>query len=448
MDLSPSKLRQGYRAGDYSPVDVARFVLERLYEKDQDGVWISTVAPRDLLEQAQALEARRCEMAQMPLYGLPFNVKDCIDVKGEMTTAACPEFAYRAGSSSPVVDRLLAAGALFVGKTNMDQFATGLVGTRSPYGIPRNPFNPAFISGGSSSGTAVSVATRSTSFGLGTDTGGSGRVPAAYCGVTGLKPAPGALSRRGMVAACRSFDTISVYAPEPGEAYEILSVIAGYDEADPFSDAAYHIDLLGNESESPEQLRVASPLPEQLTFFDNDQMQALFTSACERIQNLTGCSRHFDYLPFREVGDLMFFGPFAAERDASVGDFLDRNPQAGVDVVRKVILDSRRYSAREAYAAGYRITEGRHQLALLWREFDVLMLPTVGTQYTLKQVLADPLVSNFNNGYYTNFANPLGLAGIAIPAGMSAEGVPFGVTLYGPAGSEARLVRLASAFCQ
>lgn len=444
MDLSPSTLLGRYRTGDISPTEVAQYVLSRLADADQTGTWISRVEPERLLAQARALEARRDQMADLPLYGLPFNVKDCIDVAGEVTTAACPEFAYRADVSSPAVEKVLKAGALYVGKTNMDQFATGLVGVRSPYGVPRNPHNPDFIPGGSSSGTAVSVATGTTSFGLGTDTGGSGRVPAAYCGITGLKPAPGAISRRGMVSACRSFDTLSVYAREPADAYRVLTVMAGYDTEDPFSIADYRLDAWGDPMEDLHSLRIATPLPEQLEFFGNREMAALFSAACERAEKLSGPLASFDYAALRRVGDLMFFGPFAAERDLAVGSFLDHHPKAGVDVVRRVILDSRQYSAKSAYAALHLVTETRRSLDGLWSDVDLLLLPTVGTQYRLAEVADDPLTTNFNNGHYTNFANPLGLAGVAIPCGRSASGVPFGVTFYGPPGSEQRLSRLAS----
>ena len=445
MNLSPSDLLACYRAGNYTVLEVAEFVLQRQQARDQEGVWVSTVPAEQLLARARALDARRHEIDQLPLFGLPFNVKDCIDVAGEHTTAACPEFAYKAKTSSPAVERILAAGALYVGKTNMDQFATGLVGTRSPYGIPRNPYNPDYISGGSSSGTAVSVATGSTSFGLGTDTGGSGRVPAAYCGVTGLKPAPGAVSRRSMVAACRSFDTISVYTPKPNEAYTVLEVMAGFDAEDPFSNPDYRLDRYGEAGEAVGSLRVMTIGPEQREFFGNTDMAQLFESALEHVAAITGACGQFDYQPLKAVGDLMFFGPFAAERDVSVGDFLEANPHAGEAVVRKVILESRRYLAKDAYAALYQVHEARRLLDQLWRDVDVVMLPTVGTQYRIEEVLADPLTPNFNNGYYTNFANPLGLAGIAVPCGCSRVGLPFGITFYGPAGSEARLTRLAAA---
>lgn len=446
VDLSPSSLRQRYRSGDLKPSDVVAHVLQRLGDDDQQATWISTVGPDEVLARARALDDRIDEIASLPLYGLVFGVKDCIDVAGQMTTSACPEFAYRADVTSPVVAKALEAGALYIGKTNLDQFCTGLVGVRSPYGVPRNPHNPDYIPGGSSSGAAVSVATGTASFGLGTDTGGSGRVPASYCGVTGLKPAPGCLSRRAVVAACRTIDTISIYAKWPEDAYRVLEVLAEFDPLDPFSDPHYRVDdWTPAEPTSP---RIAVPRESDLAFFGNSETAALFGRAQRLAGQVLGRVSAVSYELFREINQLMFAGPLVAERDVSLGQFFDAHPEAGVDAVRQLVLGSRSQSAADAYRAHYRIVEARLEMETFWTRHDLLLLPTVGTLYTVEQALANPFEPSFNNGYYTNFANPLGLSAISVPFAVTACGVPYGITLVAPAGAEAYLSRVAQQFTE
>ncbi|MGT2439724.1 amidase family protein [Bradyrhizobium betae] len=423
---------------------MAAHVLSRLNAADQSGVWISTAKPESVMAAARALDARVGEIEALPLYGLVFSVKDCIDVAGEQTTSACPEFAHVAKDTSPVVADAIAAGAIYVGKTNMDQFATGLVGVRSPYGIARNPHNPDYIPGGSSSGAAVSVATGTSSFAFGTDTGGSGRVPASYCGVTGFKPAPGAFSQRGMVYACRSFDTISLYTQQPDDAYDIYRVLARHDPADGFSP----IDFAGwTQQASPARpLKIATPRLDQLKFFGNAETEGLFGDALHRLRQLDLPVAPVDFSPFTSINDLMFFGPFLAERDVSVGAFLDANPDAGVRIVRDLVIGSRKFTAADAYRALYEVKDVQRSLRAFWERHDALVVPTVGTILSIADVARDPLTANFNNGYYTNFANPLGLAAIAVPNAVTGAGVPYGVTFLAPAGRERLLTDLARTF--
>ena len=444
MDITPGFLRTAYRDARLTPSEVMAHVLSRLSDDDQSGVFISTVNPDAAMAAARALDRRLADIEALPLYGLIFSVKDCIDVEGEPTTSACPEFRYIASTSSPVVADAIAAGALYIGKTNMDQFATGLVGVRSPYGIARNPHNPLYIPGGSSSGAAVSVATGTSSFGFGTDTGGSGRVPASYCGVTGFKPAPGAFSQRGMVYACRSFDTISLYTSTPRDAYDVYRVLARHDPLDCFSPldfAGWHV---GASSTRP--WRIATPRADHLRFFGNSETEALFADALQRLSTMGAMVAPIDFTPFISINDLMFFGPFLAERDVSVGAFLDAHPDAGIKVVRDLILGSRQLSAADTYRALYRVKEVQRSLHSFWQSHDALVVPTVGTVLTIDEVACDPLRLNFNNGYYTNFANPLGLAAIAIPNAITRAGVPYGITLLAPPGREAALTELAEAF--
>lgn len=446
MDISPAVLRSRYRSREIKPSDVMEYVLGRLHDDDQANVWISLVDADRAIKAAQELDDRIDEIEDLPLYGTILSVKDCVDVAGIPTTAACPAFSYVPQVSSPVVDRLLAAGALYIGKTNMDQFATGLVGVRSPYGIPTNPHNPAYIPGGSSSGAAVSVATGTSSIALATDTGGSGRVPASYCGIVGLKPGPGALSGRGMVHACRSFETLSFFSRSPVDAYTALRVSCAHDPLDGFSTRDYRCSPVDMEKAPENELRIAAPSPGNRKYFGNGETQQLFEYALRRIEEISGAVETVDYSLFDKVNQLMYFGPLVAERDLAVGEFLRAHPDKVLPVVRDLILGSDQWSAKDAYRAHYEIADARAELDLFWRNYDVFVVPTVGTLVTVQQVLAEPLQHNFNNGYYTNFANPLGMAAVSVPGGVTGVGVPYGVTFLGPSQSEGMLVRLAEVF--
>lgn len=443
MDLSPSHLFALYQTGDITPVEVVDYVYSRLGDTDQEASWIHIVPRDDAVAAARTLDKAGRAAKSLPLYGLPFNVKDCIDVAGMPTTSACRPFSYTATETSPVVQKALDLGAICIGKTNLDQFATGLVGVRSDYGIPRNPHNPDYITGGSSSGTAVSVATGTTSFGFGTDTGGSGRVPASYCGIAGLKPVPGALSRRGMVYACRSIDTISIYTKTAADALTVYEPLIGYDPEDPFSLPGYLLD----PAMEPAEAVCAVPANDQLEFFGNPETEKIFKDGAARAVRSFGAVTEIDYAPFLEINQLLFSGPMVAERYASVGRFLEENPDAGVPAVRQIILGAQDRTAADAYKGLYRIAEVRRYLeTAFWPTYDALMVPTVGTLVTLTEIERDPITPNFNNGYYTNFANPLGLAAVAVPNGVASSGVPCGVTFVGPPGSEGKLVSMATAF--
>jgi allophanate hydrolase len=382
----------------------------------------------------------------LPLYGLPFGVKDCIDVEGQPTTCACPEFAYTPQRSASVVDRLIAAGAIYIGKTNLDQFATGLVGTRSPYGTARNPFNTDYIPGGSSSGSAVAVAARLVSFALGTDTGGSGRVPGSYNNVCGLKPTVGRISPRGLVNACRTIDCISVYALSGADAMDVLRVGEGYEPETAFSRVPPSPEEIRPPYRTGETFTFGVPNDRFLEFFDDPDTPRLFEEAIAAMQALGGKAQRIDYSPMLEVNKMMFFGPLVAERYASVGQFLQDNPDAGDLVVRGIIEDSQKLSAVETFRIIYRLEETKRQLLSLWAEIDLLMVPTVGRIWKKEEIAADPLGPNFKNGYYTNFVNPLDLAAVATPNGFARDGVPVGVTLIGKPYSEAFLSSLADWF--
>ena len=433
--LTIGALRRAYLSGDATPTSVVERIIGRFGDADQTAVWISTATPEDLFRRARALAADASAIDRLPLYGIPFSVKDNIDVAGQPTTAACPGFAYRADSSATVVARAEAAGAIYVGKTNLDQFATGLVGVRSPYGTPRNPFNPDYIPGGSSAGAGVSVSTGMVGFAFGTDTGGSGRIPASYNGIYGLKPAPGEWGRSGLVYACRSFDTATVFAAALDDVLAVDAVVRGPDPSDPFS-----TDIKRRERPAP---RIAMIPPGRVETFGDTDIATLYRAAHARLSQLCPDLAAADISPFQAINNLMFFGPLLAERDVSVGAFIDANPAACHPVVAKLIQSSRSFTAADAYRAQYQVAEARHATRPFWRDHDVLVTPTVGALATLAMCRDDPLGPNFRNGTYTNFANPLGLAALSVPFGATPDGVPWGLTLYTLPERHAAAVHLA-----
>jgi allophanate hydrolase len=403
-------------------------VLANIARAPDRRAWITLLPRERVLEYAAALAKR--DPTTLPLYGIPFAIKDNIDLEGVPTTAGCPDFAYTPERSAFVVDRLIAAGAIPIGKTNLDQFATGLVGTRSPYGAGRNSFNPDYISGGSSSGSAIAVAAGLVSFSLGTDTAGSGRVPAAFNNIVGLKATCGALSTSGVVPACRSLDCVSVFALSADDAQRVLGVAAVFDPNDPYSRAVSPI--------SP-GLRFGVPRPAQLEFFGDTEYARLFNEAVARLEFLGGTRVEIDFEPFLATARLLYAGPWVAERYCAVGDFLD----SMLPVTRQIIAGGRTPSAADTFRAQYRLMELRRATEQAWADMDVLLTPTAGTIYRIAEVEADPIGLNSNLGYYTNFVNLLDLAAVAVPAGFRSDGLPFGVTLVGRAGSDANLLSLA-----
>ena len=334
-----------------------------------------------------------------------------------------------------MVQKLIDAGAIPLGKTNLDQFATGLVGTRSPYGACRNSIDAKYISGGSSSGSAVAVALGLASFALGTDTAGSGRIPAAFNNIVGLKPTLGRLSTRGVVPACRSLDTVSIFALTCGEAAWVLDAAAGFDAADAYSRSASNVPLAGK--------RVGVPRPEDLQFFGDQDYSRLFETAVRKLQTLGFTPVTVDLAPFLETARLLYEGPWIAERHAAVGEFLDSNPGAALDVTRQIIMAGSRPSASAAFRGQYRLQALKRETGAQWASMDFLALPTAGTIYEVAAIEADPVRLNGNLGRYTNFMNLLDLAGVAVPAGFRTDGMPFGVTLVGPTWSERALLTVA-----
>jgi allophanate hydrolase len=410
--------------------------FNRIRERADDGVWISLFSEEKVLRAAEELES---DSRELPLRGRTFAIKDNIDVAGLPTTAACPAFAYTPARSASVVRRLIAAGALPIGKTNLDQFATGLNGTRSPYGVPGNFYDPAYISGGSSSGSAIAVAAGLVDFALGTDTAGSGRIPAAFNNLVGFKPTRGSWSTDGLVPACRTLDCVTVLTRTIDEADKIDKVAKGFDPGDPYSRRP--VDFV------PPRVRRIGMLPdEEREFFGDGEYARLYASAVEQATAKGWVVSDFDYRPFREAANLLYGGPWVAERYSAAKSIIETNPNAVHPVVRSIILSARKFSALDAFEAQYRLASLARKSEETWQSFEALMLPSAATIYTIEQMLADPIQLNTNLGRYTNFMNLLDLCGLAVPAGFRSDGIPFGVTFFAKAWSDALLFDLAREF--
>lgn len=433
MKLALDSLRSAYESGT-KPSDVVEDVYTRIETEGMRPVWISLVPRARALKRAQDLLTN--DRRSLPLYGVPFAVKDNIDAAGMETTAGCPAFAYRPNHSATVVRRLEEAGAILIGKTNMDQFATGLVGVRSPYGACSSVFSSEHISGGSSSGSAVVVAKGLVSFSLGTDTAGSGRVPAAFNNLVGLKPTRGAISTSGVIPACRSLDCISIFAATCGDTKSIFEQARGFDAADSYSrcwkEAAGL--WLGNAP------RFGVPHESQLEFFGDEAARDLYFESIGALEDLGGRRVEIDLTPFRAAADLLYAGPWVAERLAAIESFFAEHAEEIDPVVRGIISGGTKYSAVDCFNAQYRLSELRRETSDILKTVDFLLLPTSPTTYKIAEVDADPIRLNSNLGYYTNFVNLLDLAAVALPAGFRPNGLPFGVSLIGPKFSDTALL--------
>jgi allophanate hydrolase len=438
--LGIADLTDAYRSGRASPSAVVQELFQRIRAYADPAVWITLLPIERVLEQARVLEA--CDPASLPLYGIPFAIKDNIDLADIPTTAACEEFAYRPADSAFVVAQLIRAGAMPIGKTNLDQFATGLVGTRSPYGICQNTFDPDYISGGSSSGSSVSVAAGLVSFALGSDTAGSGRVPAAFNNLIGWKPTLGRLSPGGMVPACRTLDTICVFALTAEDAARVGRIAEGYDAAEPYSRRPQKPPRSVNLGRG--RFRFGVPRPEQLQFFGNDEYPRLFDAAVAAMEELGGQRVLVDFEPFAATARLLYEGPWVAERYIAATTILQTQPDAMMPVTRTITEAGANFTAVDLFRAQYELQSLRRACDESWEQMDVLLTPTAGSIFRISEVLADPIRLNSRLGYYTNFMNLLDLSAVAVPAGFTSTRLPFGVTLAAPAWSDMQLLALAS----
>lgn len=433
--LTVSALKQAYLAGQTDPRAVVSEIFDRIAAESGGEAWIHLRDRAAVMAEAEACVVRAADPAaqrEQPLLGIPFAVKDNIDVAGLPTTAACPDFSHVAEADAAVVERLRAAGAILIGKTNLDQFATGLVGTRSPYGAVANPFNPAYMTGGSSSGSAAATARGWVAFALGTDTAGSGRVPAGACNLVGVKPSPGLVSSYGVVPACRSIDCVSVFAHTVEDGWAVLGVLAGADERDPFSAPPAPL--------GPVTRTVRLGVPTQLEFLGDALAEAAWRAALDEILALPGVQPvAIDLAPFHAVTRLLYDGPWVAERRWAVGKFMDHHGEAMDPTVRGIIARADTMSAVDAFDGRYRLEALRKHCDRALAAVDLLLVPTAPTLHTHAAIAAAPVERNSELGYYTNFVNLLGMAGLAIPGPFRADGLPAGITLLGAAGSDHRL---------
>ncbi len=435
LPFNRATLHRRYRAGE-SPLAVIDDVLARLADANDPGIFLHVLAPdrlRDLVRELPKFDSER-----YPLWGLPFAIKDNIDLEGAPTTAACPAYAYLPQQSAPVVARLVAAGAIPIGKTNLDQFATGLVGVRTPHPVPKNAYDATRVPGGSSSGSAVAVAKSIVSFALGTDTAGSGRIPAGLNNIVGLKPSVGLLSTRGVVPACRTLDCVSVFALDVADALTVLDCAAGFDELDAYSRRI--------TPDSRPMRTIAVPRTEDLLFFGDDAAAAAWDDAVAHLARCDVEISAIDLGPFVSVARLLYEGPWVAERRAAVGQFMDEQLGSLHPVTRAILDGAARYSAVDTFKAMYRLAELRRAAEAALAPYDGLAVPTAPIFPTLADLAADPIGPNSRLGTYTNFVNLLNLAAIAVPGPFRRDGLPAGLTLIGRPGSDHALAALGQRF--
>jgi allophanate hydrolase len=439
--LEIAALLHRYASGELAPEAVIDAVYDRIGSRGDDAVWISLVPREEALRAARQLPA---DARSLPLYGIPFALKDNIDAAGLPTTAACPEFAYLPTENATVVRRLLEGGAILIGKTNLDQFATGLNGTRSPYGAPATPFDPRMISGGSSSGSAVAVSAGLVSFALGTDTAGSGRVPAGFTATVGIKPSRGLVSNSGIVPACRSLDCPSICSLTIADGARVLSVIGGPDPDDPWSRA------LPVPPSSPAivglaGLTVGIPAAAHLGMDEDSAYYAAWEAVLDR---LSGAGVRFvdvDMQPFLEAGELLYSGPWLAERLSGIEDFVRTNPAALHPVTRALLESGAGVSGADVFRGMDRLLRLRSAVLPVLGGVDALLVPTAPRTFSIEEMLDDPIANNTALGRFTTFANLLDLAAVAFPADRTRDGLPFGISLLGLAGTDARLAGMGAA---
>ncbi|MDQ0392372.1 allophanate hydrolase [Labrys monachus] len=434
-----ASLHDSYRAG-LSPVAVVAEVHARHRAAADPGIFICLVEEEEAMRAAAALGP--FDPVARPLWGIPFAVKDNIDVAGLPTTAACPAFAYQPQETAAAVERLLRAGAILVGKTNLDQFATGLVGVRTPYPVPRNSFDPDLVPGGSSSGSAVAVARGIVSFALGTDTAGSGRVPAGLNNIVGIKPSLGAIPVHGVVPACKSLDCVSVFALTVEDGWAAYKAMAGPDERDPWSRRI----ALGEPAVLPPRMAVAVPDARGRIFFGDAAAQKAFDASLDLLASMGLHLVETDLGPFFDVARLLYEGAWVAERYAAIRPFIEASPEALLPVTRQIIGGATRHSAADAFAGLYRLAELRQVTEKLWTRVQALAVPTLPRPYSRADLDADPIGPNSKSGLYTNFVNLLNLCAVASPGPFRFDGLPAGVTFIAPAGRDALAAALAARF--
>ena len=441
IDLSINALHDAYRDGSLSPLQLLGYIVERSNQYKDDSIWITQLNKSQIEEYVARLPQQFD--ASLPLYGIPFAIKDNIDLAGCDTSAACKAFAHQANDSATVVQLLLDAGAIPIGKTNLDQFATGLVGTRSDYGICVNPFDRNYLSGGSSSGSAVAVALGLCSFSLGTDTAGSGRVPAAFNNIVGLKPSKGLLSCNGVLPACRSLDCVSIFALNADDANLVFEVAARYDEGDVYARQNPFYNSKHCYGKTTESFRFGVLAAEQFAKFQNEEYSKLYLEYCDRLSSLGGSAVTVDFSPFSDAARLLYDGPWVAERYAAIEEFIRQRQQEMHPVTREIIGKARALNSINAFKAFYQLQAYKQAADNILKTVDFVVTPTTVDHYSIEAEQQQPIKLNSQLGYYTNFMNLLDLSAVAVPAAMRDEGLPYGVTLFSSAFSDRKLMSFA-----
>lgn len=443
MDLMDvESLLTGYKNGAYDPLEIVEEVIARIAAAGDDHVWIARVSEQDLRRRANELRMLRSTglADSLPLYGIPFAVKDNIDIAGFSTTVGCPDFAYQPERTAPVVQLLINAGGILIGKTNMDQFAIGLTGARSPYGVPRNPYGKEYIPGGSSSGSAVAVASELVTFALGTDTAGSIRIPAGFNNVVGLKPTRGLVSTTGSTPACRSLDCIAILAADAKSAEAVLKVVTAFDPSDLFSRPNK------STSDVPPVRRIGVLREEHREFFGDSEAAAVYEDGISRLRKIGFSCVEIDFAPFREVAELLYNGAWMAERDIAVGGFIRSNPDAVIPATRINIESSSKFSAVDGFKSYYRLRELKRVTAVIWTKIDALFVPTAPAIYRVEEADRDPMGLMQRLSHYTNFVNLLDLCAVASPSGFTSKGLPVGATFIAPAFHDSALIEASRQF--
>jgi allophanate hydrolase len=437
MNLTITALQQAYQSNAITPQQLFGKLLKEAALLD--NVWIHLLTADEIQPYIDNLMTKSPQ--ECPLWGVPFAIKDNIDLAGIPTTAACPEFSYVPDQSAHVIAQFIEAGAIPLGKTNLDQFATGLVGTRSPHGATPNSFNKAYISGGSSSGSAVATASGVVTFALGTDTAGSGRVPACFNNLVGLKPSKGLLSTSGVVPACRSLDCVSIFSLTADDARTVFSVAADFDPTDCFA----RQNPITNQGcvELAEAFTFAVPLDNQLKFFGDEAYKQAYQNAIEQLESIGGTKVVIDFSPMLDAAQLLYEGPWVAERYVATKDILLNNPSAMMSVTKTIIEGGAKPTAADTFEALYKLHALKQLADEIVSKVDVLMTPTAGRHYTIVEIEAEPIIRNSHLGYYTNFMNLLDFSAIAVPTCLTDNNMPFGVTLFSAAMTDQRLLTLA-----
>jgi allophanate hydrolase len=445
LDMTIPAIHQAYRQGSLTPDQLVDHILSRCDEYSDHAIWIRQLSKQEIQPYLDRLSTS--SVNELPLYGIPFAIKDNIDLAGIPTTAACVEFSYKPTEHAHVVAQLINAGAIPIGKTNLDQFATGLVGVRSPesWGPCKNSINPDYISGGSSAGSAVAVALGLVTFSLGTDTAGSGRVPAAFNNIVGLKPSKGLLSTQGVVPACRSLDCVSIFSLTTDDANSVFDIAADFDCTDIYARPNTDTNKANYGQLTQSSFRFATPKAEQLNFFGNEEVKQGFEQTIRTLETMGGIHETIDFEPFLTAARLLYEGPWVAERRVATSDV---QRQHMLPVIQNILASQQDATADDLFKAQYKLQACYQQVQPSLIDYDFILTPTAGTIYTREEVLADPIQLNSNLGYYTNFMNLLDCSAIAMPAGFLSNGLPFGVTLFSRAFSDTRLMSFGNALQQ